>query len=372
MRKQRILHRHITYKSRKYRSINEVKVNGISLNEILEDHNNWLSSERKFGTPANFNKADLEKVDLSNHNLSYCDFSFSTLKEANLTNTKFRYSHLVETYLSKVLLESTELFNADLRSADLSLASIIDVGFRGANLKNANFTGANLHNIDFSFASMINTIFRQATIIDCCAYGVSVWDCDFLMAFQSEISIMPSHKSAFYVDNLEISQFFNTFSHDNKIHTIIDSLTATCVLLLGNFSDEYKKQLNLIGEKLFSYNYIPIIFDFSAPNNRNLMETIKIFASISLFVIADISNAQSVAGELEAIVTNFRSLPVLPIIRKNMKPYGMFESFKNAENVLKLIRYDDIKKLLDNFESAILEPVTKKISELRQRRQLTR
>ena len=51
--------------------------------------------------------------------------------------------------------------------------------------------------------------------------------------------------------------------------------------------------------------YLPIIFDFERPTDRDLTETVKILAGLSRFVIADVTNTSSVPLELQATVPEY-------------------------------------------------------------------
>jgi hypothetical protein len=57
--------------------------------------------------------------------------------------------------------------------------------------------------------------------------------------------------------------------------------------------------------------YLPIIFDFDRPDNRNLTETVMILVGLSRFVIVDLSG-RSVANELRSTVPHFK-IDAIPI-----------------------------------------------------------
>ena len=113
------------------------------------------------------------------------------------------------------------------------------------------------------------------------------------------------------------------------------------VLILGRFSEERKPVLQIIKQELASRNYLPVVFDFTGPDNRDVGETIISLASLSRFVIADISSPRSIPQELESIIPKFPSLPVQPLIVHNQTQYGMFERFERYPWVLNNLSYDD-------------------------------
>ena len=66
------------------RRISEVFINGVCLEEILEDHKRWLNNNG--GERANLMGVDLSNVDLSNVNLSNTNLTDTNLRCANLTS----------------------------------------------------------------------------------------------------------------------------------------------------------------------------------------------------------------------------------------------------------------------------------------------
>jgi hypothetical protein len=84
--------------------------------------------------------------------------------------------------------------------------------------------------------------------------------------------------------------------NNKKVRNVIDTITSKVVLILGRFTDERKAVLDALREELRKRNYLPILFDFDKPTNQTTDETITLLARMSRFVIADISDAKSVAG----------------------------------------------------------------------------
>jgi len=58
---------------------------------------------------------------------------------------------------------------------------------------------------------------------------------------------------------------------------------------------------------------------------RDLIEAVVRFAAVSRFVIADLSDPRSIPAELQAIVPQFPSLPVVPIIEATQREYPVSE-----------------------------------------------
>ena len=92
--------------------------------------NIWLSHCNK--------DKDLEWINLSNINISFCDaLTNANMKYAILQGTSFRFSNLTEANLTHA-----DLTGADLRYVKLINANLSDADLRGAELKDADFTGA--------------------------------------------------------------------------------------------------------------------------------------------------------------------------------------------------------------------------------------
>ncbi|TON66033.1 low-complexity protein, partial [Vibrio parahaemolyticus] len=94
---------------------------------------------------------------------------------------------------------------------------------------------------------------------------------------------------------------------------------------------------------LESKGYLPVLFDFDGPSNRDVTETVITLASLSKFVVADISSPKSIPQELTSIVPHFPSVPVQPVIENSQLEYGMFEHFKRYPWVLEQLTYSDDK-----------------------------
>ena len=90
------------------------------LEEIIEQHKLWLSSDKKAGTKANFFKADLRGEPLNDIDLREANFSFADLSGAKLVGTDLRGAALLLTRLHGAFLIETELEDADVVAADVA------------------------------------------------------------------------------------------------------------------------------------------------------------------------------------------------------------------------------------------------------------
>ena len=60
---------------------------------------------------------------------------------------------------------------------------------------------------------------------------------------------------------------------------------------------------------------LPVIFDFTVPANKDVVETVTLLARMARFIIADLTDAAMVRSELMVIVPELPSVPVLPLLQ---------------------------------------------------------
>ena len=208
-----------------------------------------------------------------------------------------------------------------------------------------------------------------AILTDCIVFGISAWRLIGLEeAEQSNLIITDYNEPVITVDNLEVAQFIDILLHSKKIRSVIDAITSKVVLILGRFTTERKTILDAIREELRKRNYLPILFDFEKPANRDMTETVSTLAHMARFIIADITDAKSIPQELQAIVPDLPSVPVQPIIQSSEREYAMFEHFKRYPWVLEIHQYNDTEDLLKSLEQKVINPVEDKAKELHKER----
>ncbi len=106
--------------------------------------------------------------------------------------------------------------------------------------------------------------------------------------------ITPEGEAKITVDNLEVAQFIYLLLNNAQIRAVIDTITAKIVLILGRFTNERKRVLDALRAELLLHDYLPVLFDYEKPTNRDLTETISTLAHMARFVIADITDATKV------------------------------------------------------------------------------
>jgi len=334
--------------------------------------NTWRASKFRIDEVNGY--MSLVNVDLSGADLQgFWSFSHLDLADVNFQNAKLQNTNFHSANLRRANLRGAELFNADLRravldGADLSGADLRQVNLGAASLFDVNLSGADLFNAILIGAILQRANLKEANLSSCRVYGVSAWDLNLENAIQSDLLITPPGKPTVTVDDLEVAQFIYLLLEREKIRNVFDTITSRAVLVLGRFTSERKAVLDAIAEELRNYNLLPIIFDFEGSSARDLIETIKILAGMSLFVIADVSNPKSSPLELQATVPDYQ-IPFVTIIQEGEKPFSMLDDLKKYDWVLKpVLTYPSAEKLRKAFKKAILDRAWSKNQELREQK----
>ena len=229
----------------------------------------------------------------------------------------------------------------------------------GANLSEVNLSGA-----DLSGATLIRTNLSRAILVDCSIYGISAWGIQLDATRQENLLITDYGEPAIKVDNLEIAQFIYLLLNHKKLRDVLNSVMERGVLLLGRFSDGGLDLLQAIAAKLREMKYLPMIFDFDRPDNRNFTETVKTLVGLSRFVIVDLSGP-SVPQELYATIPHFK-IPFVPIIEKGRKRNSMFLDLLEYPWMLKpIVEFENQEHLIGLLPSRVIEPAEEKFKERR-------
>jgi hypothetical protein len=164
--------------------------------------------------------------------------------------------------------------------------------------------------------------------------------------------ITPPDEPQVAVDNIEVAQFVYLLLHNEKIRDVIDTVTSRVVLILGRFTPERKAVLDAIREELRQRHYVPVLFDFDVPANRDVTETVTLLARMARFIIADLTDPSSIPKELEAIVPQL-AVPVQPLLEGD-RPYAMFKDYWKYDWVLAVHRYDGLPSLRGTLAEKLL------------------
>lgn len=324
------------------------------INQTLEDHRLWLETDGNEGARMNFARVKLE---------------FADLRKADLRKANLQGASLVNTDLRETKLQGANLIAADLTNANLAKADLQGAELNSARLIKANMAGADLRGACLMCAELIGTDFRHANLSGCSVYGTSVWSLKVNNeTIQSNLIITPLDEPAVVVDDLEVGQFIYLLLRNEKIRNVIGTIGKKAVLILGRFTTERKSTLDALREELRKSGFVPILFDFDKPGERDLTETVSTLAHLACFVIADLTDAKSVPQELQKIIPNLPSVPVQPIIHESQHEYGMFKDFGGYLSVSPPYRYKDTDELLASLVAKIINPAVQKLEAIAERR----
>jgi uncharacterized protein YjbI with pentapeptide repeats len=312
---------------------------GANLNEV-----NFAGTPHRLGqylgvtelSGINLSGADLRKVDFSGLNLSGLKFN-----EANLCGTN---------------LSELNFSGADLSGANL----------RGANLTAANLSGASLCRADLSGMQLIGTDLSQADLTGCSIYGIAAWDVKVdSNTRQDDLMVTPRDQPAITVDNIKVAQFIYLLLNNEEIRDVIDTIGKKGVLLLGRFTEGRIAVLERLRTELRQRGFVPMVFNFDKPQLKDFTETVRLLASLSRFVIVDITNPRSTPLELQATVPECM-VPFVPILEKGEEPFAMFRDLwiKHRDWVLEPIRYPSVDRLIEALNDEIIYPAQERFAKL--------
>jgi uncharacterized protein YjbI with pentapeptide repeats len=336
------------------------------LNEGCSAWNKWRNEKDKI-------KPNLREANLRKANLIGVNFSGTNLRNANLVEANLRKANLVKADLRDADLYKANLFGADISDADLRKANLtkaflreanfahaklIDAILIGADLSIADFRDADLRRATLEMANLVETNLESTDLSDSNIYGISAWDLKIdKKTKQLNLAITKIDEPVITVDNLEVAQFVYLLLKNKKIRDVINTIGEKGVLILGRFTDDRKAVLDAIRVKLRELGFVPMMFDFEKPAQRDFTETIKTLAGMSRFIIADITNPKSSPLELQAIMPDYM-IPFVPIIQENEKPFAMYQDLnqKYGDWILDLLEYDSIENLIGVMKEAIVIP----------------
>jgi hypothetical protein len=329
---------------------------------------------------ADLNGADLLEYNFSGANLGGADLTTADLRDADLSRARLRRAKLCQANMHE-----TNLYECDLCDADLTNANLMAANLSGAYLAKADLSGANLdrammvesvlsqsimrgtsmRRACLHRAILVNADLTDAILMGASVHGISAWDVKKEGLKQRDLVVTPLDQSPVTVDDLEVAQFVYMLLKNEKIRDIIDTIGQQGVLILGRFTPERKAVLDAIRNKLRQLGFVPMMFDFEKPTQRDFTETIKTLAGMSRFIIADITNPKSAPLELQATIPDYM-IPFVPIIDETEEPFSMFRDLKQkyGDWVLDVLEYDSVESLIDVLDEAVIKPALEKAYEL--------
>ena len=122
------------------------------------------------------------------------------------------------------------------------------------------------------------------------------------------------------------------------------------------------ENLHSLGEGLRKEGYLPIIFEFTRPEDRTRTETVQLLAGLARFVVMDLSGS-SVPQELQATVPQLK-IPFVPILEKGGQRYSLFADLLENDWVLKpVVEFESPADLLRALQDRIVSPAEKRVEE---------
>jgi uncharacterized protein YjbI with pentapeptide repeats len=299
-----------------------------------------------------FAGANLTEIDFKNtpgHPLDGYDFSYTNFTGANLSGLWLRGANFHQAILAKA-----DCSGAHFERANFCRTDLYETDFRGAHFRGANLQGVQL----------ARTNLRGADLRRCKVYGLSAWDL-FLnkRTKQGQLRVTYQPRGAgpktekVVVDSLDLAAFIYLTLNNQNISRIFEATGRQWVLLLGRFGKRIAL-LNRLRKELTNRQYVPIIFDFSRPEDRDLIETVVLLAGMSAFVIVDITDPRSTPMELQAIALTF-GVPIVPIIDANEREFATFPALRKLFWVLETVPYSDPKDLVKRLDSSVIRPARK-------------
>ena len=316
-----------------------------------------------------FSRTNLFATDFVGADLKYAKFIASTLQSANLsgavlTQTDFWKADLFSARFIDAKMARTNLHSAQLSGALLNGATLSNVTLTEAILRDAVFERAKLINVDLRRAVLVHTSFEHAVLRGCRVYGIAAWDLRLEGAVQEDLRIGAERANPIAVDDLEVAQFIHLLLHNTKIRDVIDTVARRGVLILGRFSADRKPTLEAVRGELRRLGFLPIVFDFERPAERDFTETMLLLAGLSLFVVADITNPRASPLELQAAVPNFM-VPVVPLLQRGEAPFAMFADLQHKFDwVHDVLVYDTPAQLVAGLQAEVVAPALRKHEEL--------
>jgi Mlc titration factor MtfA (ptsG expression regulator) len=140
---------------------------------------------------------------------------------------------------------------------------------------------------------------------------------------------------------------------------VVSSVTERGVLVIGRYGSDGLEVSQSIATELRERKYIPIIFDFDRPADRDYTETVQTLASLSRFVILDLSGV-SVPQELYATIPKIK-IPYIPIIERGKDTYSSFSSLLEYPWVIAPpVEFESKEHLIELMPSKIIAPAEEK------------
>jgi hypothetical protein len=168
------------------------------------------------------------------------------------------------------------------------------------------------------------------------------------------------------IDNLEVASFITMLIENPKIGQVINAAADRVVLLLGRFAGKDAEVLEALQGALPNHGYVPVVFDFGEPDDRDTIETVAILAGLANFVVADLSRPRSTPLEAHLIIPSI-AVPFVPIVRAGEQPFSMFTALQRKYPwVLPTVSYRSAQGLVRRLRRDVVDPAERMARRMRQ------
>jgi uncharacterized protein YjbI with pentapeptide repeats len=312
--------------------------------------------------------------DLRGINLMKLDLSQLRLDRVRLNNARIIQCSVRVGRLRHADLRGARLFGVDMSYADFSYADLRGIWMQDVHLTETNLQKARLRGAKLISCTLNRADLKGADLRDAFIWGTSVWQVDRdSKTQQSDISIGwdlfdPNDAATFgiskkaeadsmRVNDIVVADFMSHLTENrNNMASILNAASSKLVLLLGRFRGKQRDVLEVLERELPAFGFIPMVFDFEGPKNRDMIETVAILAGLSKFVIADLTKPRSTPLESHLIIPDM-AVPFVPIIGEKDDPFSMFFALQHKYPwVLAPVRYRDEKHLIDQLKTHVIRP----------------
>jgi len=305
----------------------------------------------EFGGPDFYDLPEFTGVNFSNSDMNMASLRNCMFFDCNFDDAHLTYTDLVDAYFVNCTFRRTCMRVSKIGDAKFEECVFEDCDMSYCSAEETSFKGSTFANTKMEHMSLVHTDFSNAKLDGCFLYGISSWDLNLDNSLQKSLVITPDDMPTLTVDNIELAQFLYLMINNQRLRDVINTITSKVVLILGNFSPERKAILDQIREQLKTQDAIPVIFDFEKPSTRNLTETVMTLASMSKYVIADLTSPRSIPHELASIARQLPSIRFYPIILAGEKSFGMFDDYQSYSWIRPIKEYcvDGVETVIEQI-----------------------
>jgi Pentapeptide repeats (8 copies) len=229
----------------------------------------------------------------------------------------------------------------------------------GARLADCNLRNVKLNKANLTYTQLVNVDLSYAVLYAAQVYGIATWDVKLDNTRQQDLRITRKDRPYLSVDRLELAQFIYLLIENVKLRDVLDTLSSKTVLILGRFTKERIRYLDIVRDEIRKRSLIPLVFDFEPPSGKDLTGTVEVLARLAKFIVVDVSDPRSVPHELATVVPFLRKTPVLPLIDTRRETYGMFRDMASYPWVLKEMEYGSEEDLRGLCPTALTKAAKK-------------